>query len=424
MFEHKIKTDILAYIDIHINNRFIVSVSGGMDSMALLSICASYRPLVVYFNHHKRLDVSEDIDVLNSFCLSHELTLIIDDIDIKHGNFQAEAHHQRQNKLIEIALKHDLSDVLTAHHLDDQIETILMRLVRGSDIRGYMGLKPMISINDVKFHKPMLSFTKEMIQSYIRDYNISYHEDSSNHTDVYFRNRIRHQIIPLLKQENPNLGLAFHKFHTQLSQLHNLTKQEFKEMSRSDFLLLNAYEQFEYLKHMFIEKKIPMSYKVLNLVHAFIHSKASTGNIQLKKETIFVLLKDRFYIDSLPKPTNESYDVSEGVSIIENKKVSIFYDNAPNQPGSYQKVCYNEMALPLILRHRLPSDTLVFPYGSKSLKKLMIDLKIPKHTRDTFLVLCDQNQTILWVETIYTNQVLQFPNYLNIHIEKGTSNET
>jgi tRNA(Ile)-lysidine synthetase-like protein len=368
--------------------------------------------------------VNEDIALLKSFCLSQGLTLIIEDIEVKKGNFQAEAHHQRQKKLIEIALKHHLSDVLTAHHLDDQIETILMRLVRGSDIHGYMGLKPMISINDVKFHKPMLSFTKEMIQSYVHYYNISYHEDSSNDTDIYFRNRIRHQIIPLLKEENPNLGLAFHKFHTQLSQLHDVTKKEFKEVSRGAFLLLNAYEQFEYLKHMFIEKEIPLSYKVLNLVHTFIHSRASTGNIQLKKETIFVLLKDRFYIDTLPKLSNETYDVLEGVSIIENKKVSIFYDNAPNQPGSYQKVCYNEMALPLILRHRLPSDILVFPYGSKSLKKYMIDLKIPKHTRGTFLVLCDQNQTILWVENIYTNQMLQFPNYLHIHIEKGTSHET
>jgi tRNA(Ile)-lysidine synthetase-like protein len=158
-------------------------------------------------------------------------------------------------------------------------------------------------------------------------------------------------------------------------------------------------------------------------VHTFIHSKASTGQLQLKQDTIFVLLKDRFYIDTLIQTNTNQYEVLEGTSIIENKKVSIFYDNAPNQPGSYQKVCYNEMALPLILRHRLPSDRLTFPYGSKTLKKFMIDLKIPKHTRDTFLVLCDQNQTILWVENIYTNKTLNDPNYLHIHIEKSTSHE-
>jgi tRNA(Ile)-lysidine synthetase-like protein len=423
MFTHTIQKDIVSYIDNNMNRKFIISVSGGMDSMALLSMCKDYKPLVIYFNHHKRDDVLNDIDVLKTYCMSLGLTLFIEDIYISTGNFQAEAHHQRQKKLIALAVKNGLNDVFTAHHLDDQIETILMRLVRGSDISGYTGLKPKVDIEGVTFHKPLLSYSKECIKAYVNDLNIPFHEDSSNQTNLYLRNRIRHQVIPLLKEENPNLGEAFHKFHTQLSQLYGETKKEFKELSRRAFLLLKPFEQFEYLKHLFIEKHISLSYKVLNIVHAFIHSKASTGNIQLKQDTIFVLLNDRFYIDTLIKPNKNQYDVLEGESIIENKKVSIFYDNAPNLKGSYQKVCYNEMALPLILRHRLPSDRLSFTYGSKTLKKFMIDLKIPKHTRDTFLVLCDQNQTILWVEHIYTNHTLNYLNYLNIHIEKSTSDE-
>jgi tRNA(Ile)-lysidine synthetase-like protein len=423
MFTHTIQKDIVSYIDNNIHHQFIVSVSGGMDSMALLSMCKDYKPLVIYFNHHKRGDVLNDIELLKTYCNSNDLTLFIEDIFITTGNFQAEAHHQRQKKLIALALKHGLSDVFTAHHLDDQIETILMRLVRGSDISGYTGLKPKVNIEGVTFHKPLLSYSKEMIKAYVSDVNIPFHEDSSNQTDLYLRNRMRHQVIPLLKEENPNLGEAFHKFHTQLSQLYFETKKEFKELKRDAFVLLKTSEQFDYLKHLFIEKDVPLSFKVLNIVHAFIHSKASTGQIQLKQDTIFVLLNDRFYIDTLIKPNKNQYDVLEGTSIIENKKVSIFYDNAPNQPGSYQKVCYNEMALPLILRHRLPSDRLTFPYGSKTLKKFMIDLKIPKHTRDTFLVLCDQNQTILWVEHIYTNKTLNDTNFLHIHIEKSTSDE-
>lgn len=424
MFNDTIKKDILDYINNHINNRFVIAVSGGMDSMALLSMCVSFNPIVVYFNHHKRDDVFKDVFLIESFSLKHNLTLVVKDVFVNKGSFQSEAHHLRQQSLIEIARANYLEDVMTGHHLDDQIETILMRLIRGSDISGYIGLKPLVRINDISFHKPMLLLSKDVIKSYVDNVKIPYHKDSSNDELSYFRNRMRHLIIPTLKEENPNLGQAFHKFHTQLSHLNDLYSPVQTHLSRREFISLKPYQQFDYLKQLFLLKHIKPTFKVLNNVHAFLHSNASTGQLSLKNNCIFVLLNDAFYIDVVNQTNKKEHILSEGVSMIEDMKVSIFYDNAPILPGSYTKVCYNEMALPLILRHPLPGDTLSFNYGRKKLKKHMIDLKIPKHKRDNYFLVCDQQHTIVWIEHLYINQTFTHPSYVYIQLEKETNHAT
>ena len=414
MFENTIKAYLKTHLQLNETNRFIISVSGGMDSMALLSICKTYNPIVIYFNHQKRDDVTKDIDLIASYCKIHALTFYVEDIILDNKNFQSSAHEQRHHKLIRLAKDHHIKDVLTAHHADDQIETILMRLVRGSDIEGYLGLKTPLLIEDVMFHKPMLDVPKTWIISYVALHQIPYHEDSSNTLDDYFRNRLRHKVIPLLKEENPNLTASFSKFHTQLNNLHSLVYQKTTSLSREQFNALPVFTQLEYLKQLLRSYAIPSTYQLLHDLLDIIQSKQFTSQVDLKLGYLFILEKDRFYIDKKPTFNHDHYEVSNGIVEIGLKKLSIFYDNAPTQQGTHIKVCYNKVALPLIIRHRLPGDRLTYPYGTKKLKQLFIDAKVPKHKRDEFIILVDQQNLILWVEDIYTNTTLKTENTVYI----------
>ena len=418
MFEKTIKT----YLNKHgltiKPQSVLVAVSGGMDSMALLSIVKDFNPYVIYFNHHKRDDVYKDLEILKTYCSLHNLTLFIENIYITTNNFQAEAHHIRQKKLIELAKLKNIQHVLTAHHADDQVETILMRLVRGSDIEGYKGLKTPLEIDSVVFHKPMLLLSKEDIKDYIDSKSIPYHNDSSNEEDLYFRNRLRHHIIPELKKENPRLTHAFYKFHTQLNHLTDSIQNNREILSRHAFINLNKHERLEYLKLLMLEKSLEPTFNILNVLDNLVMSKTSTSQLDLENNHQFVLLNTKFYIIKKENLQHKFYKPHENTYFIPNGKVSIFYDNALDKENTKLKVCYNKVALPLILRHRLPGDTLNYSYGSKKLKQLFIDLKIPRHERDRYVVLVDQHQTILWVENIYINQVIQSENTLYIHYEK------
>ena len=197
-------------------DRVIVSVSGGADSVALLQLLCTWRTqlqlelLVIHFNHELRSHESEaDENFVKALCDQLDVPYIIRRLHVKQEiqrrtgqSLQSIARELRYETLTHIAQENGFTKVALGHSSDDQAETVLMWMLRGA---GSAGLSGMPVFRPPYFIRPLLGVSRSAIEAYLRENQCSYRVDSSNANLRYRRNRIRHQVIPVLKQLNPNL---------------------------------------------------------------------------------------------------------------------------------------------------------------------------------------------------------------------------
>ncbi len=188
-------------------DRVICAVSGGADSMALLwSLFAGHKELIVeaaHFNHRLRGKESDrDEAFVRGFCEKHGIRLHAGGGDVRAYAEQSGKTLEEAARILryEFLLGLDCDKLATAHTADDNAETVLMHLLRGSGLKGLCGIAPVRG----RLVRPMLRLTRQEIEDFLRSEGISWVEDSTNADTAFTRNRVRHEILPLLKKENPN----------------------------------------------------------------------------------------------------------------------------------------------------------------------------------------------------------------------------
>jgi tRNA(Ile)-lysidine synthase len=216
------------------NGHILAAVSGGADSMCLLSLLADlavtrhFSLSAVHFNHNLRGAESDgDAAFTETYCRSIGIPCYSGSGDVagfaKDNGLGLEeaARRLRYDFLEKTAVEIDAHHIATAHTADDNAETILMNLARGTGLRGLCGIPPVRG----QIVRPMLTITRREIEQYLFEYNIPYREDSSNQTDDYTRNIIRHHIIPVMKQINSgflchvsNMTQLIHRDHEYLER--------------------------------------------------------------------------------------------------------------------------------------------------------------------------------------------------------------
>ena len=198
----------------------IVSVSGGADSMMLLSLLmqTDYQIEVVHFNHMKREQSKIEADLVKTFCEKNNIPFHYYLIKVSEGNFHHQAHHLRSHYLKEAAKVAKASYIFTAHHLDDLFENVLMKLTRGSNLLGYAGMQLFHTSKSLTYVKPLLYTSKQEILDFVKTNQIPYLDDQSNEENNYLRNRYRHAIVPIMKQENSNLLNQIAQYNTQVTK--------------------------------------------------------------------------------------------------------------------------------------------------------------------------------------------------------------
>ena len=203
----------------------VIGNSSGPDSMALTDILLKkskkidIKIICAHVNHNVREQSKIEEEFLKKYCL--DKNLIFEHMTIeKYGddNFHNEARTIRYNFFDRIVEKYNANYLMTAHHADDLMETILMRIVRGSSLKGYAGFKPIIQKEKYKILRPLFFVTKEEIVDYDEKENIKYYIDQSNYKGKYTRNRYRKTILPFLKSEDSNVHEKFIKFSKVLTQ--------------------------------------------------------------------------------------------------------------------------------------------------------------------------------------------------------------
>ena len=194
----------------------VVAVSGGPDSLALLFLLNSFKKNlgiklhIAHLDHGLRNDSSDDLLFVEDLCRRLKLPVTAERIPAKSfpekGSTEENARLLRYNFLFKVADKIGATRIAVGHTKDDQAETVLMRLLRGSGLSGLSGILPVRNIAGYTVVRPLIDTTRKDIENYLKTKRIKAKEDSSNSDTVFFRNKVRHELIPLLeKKYNPNI---------------------------------------------------------------------------------------------------------------------------------------------------------------------------------------------------------------------------
>ena len=245
------------------SDKIVIGVSAGPDSMFLLNLLIELRKkikfaiIVSHINHKVRIESDEEEEFLKQYCKDNNVIFEKKEINkYENKNFHAYAREFRYNFYLELINKYHANYLMTAHHGDDLIETILMRLTRGSTLNGYVGISLISNYDNYKIVRPLLYMTKDEIKEYNDNNNIPYRIDKSNYSDKYTRNRYRKYILPFLKEENKNVHLKFLKFSELLENSNNYIEKDIDNVY-SKICIDNKLNILEFLKYdLFIQKLV------------------------------------------------------------------------------------------------------------------------------------------------------------------------
>ena len=187
----------------------VVGTSAGPDSMALLHYLKNNtnNPIICcHINHNIRKESQTEEQYLKDYCKNNNIIFEKTKIDkYTENNFENEARIKRYTFYEKTLKKYNSKYLFLAHHGDDLIETILMKISRGSSIEGYAGIKEISNKNNYYIIRPFLKYTKEDLINYNKQHYLKYFIDKSNYDTTYTRNRYRKYILPILKKENPDI---------------------------------------------------------------------------------------------------------------------------------------------------------------------------------------------------------------------------
>lgn len=207
----KFKQTIKAYRLISKGEKVLVAVSGGADSLALLFLFGKIKREmrlalhVAHFNHHLRKDCGKDAGFVKKLAEKLKLPVSIGDADLKQlrkkGSLEELCRRQRLDFLIRLAKRIKASRIALGHNLDDQAETVLMRLIRGAGLSGLSAISPLRRISGACFIRPLIEVRRKEIERYLKRMHIRPRVDVTNSQDIFLRNRLRHRLLPLLEKE-------------------------------------------------------------------------------------------------------------------------------------------------------------------------------------------------------------------------------
>lgn len=412
------KLDLSKY-NIKNNDYIVVGVSGGSDSVALLDLLLNSidhsKIVVAHVNHHVRIESDIEEEYLKNFCLERNIIFETTKfLEYKENNFENEARKRRYKFYENLLLKYNSKFLFLAHHGDDLIETVMMKIVRGSNLTGYSGIKEITNKKNYFIIRPLLKFTKEDIITYNKENNLVYFNDRTNEDTNYTRNRYRKTILPLLKKEDPLVHLKFLKYSNILQEYDSyITKicQDLIIKKYQDKIKINDFKE----EDPFIQKNIIylLLVKIYNNEDNLIKEKHLINILNIIKSTKpnqktnlpkgYIAIKEYnevYFTKKIKDKTNYKIELKP-FNIIDNHIIKKI-DNTNNNGNDICILDSSTITLPLYIRNRKEGDYLEVKNlkGKKKVKELFIEAKIPLNKRNSYPLLVDSNDNILWVPNI------------------------
>ena len=390
---NKLERFLRQYQMVRPGDTVVCAVSGGADSVALLFamyLLATKLQITVraaHFNHGLRgMESDRDEQFVRSFCGRYDIPLDVGSGCVNPGKkgLEAAARDARYAFLGSLSGK-----VATAHTADDNAETVLMHLLRGTGLRGLGGIPPVSG----SLIRPMLGITRVEVLNFLEEYCLEYVEDSSNATDQFLRNRLRHNVIPLLKRENPRFsenisGMALRlrddeqALEAMLPDGEDLCVSVLREMLPA----LRRRRIAGFLEICGVNE--PESQHIEQVEGLIFSDKPSAkahlpGGITVCRDYDRVILQqDRDVLEAT---------VLECPGTVTVPMLGIRIVCSPARKPENRRDCFTVCPEgKIFVRHRLPGDKISIKNGHKSIKKIFIDEKVPASIRDSIPVLADE----------------------------------
>lgn len=400
------------------NNYVVIGVSAGPDSMCLLDLLQkkTTKIVVCHINHNVRKESIEEEEYITKYCQDKNIILEKTTINnYQENNFENEARKKRYIFYEEILKKYNSKTLLLAHHGDDLIETILMKISRGSNLEGYAGIKEISNVKNYQIIRPLLKYTKEDIINYNKSNNIKYYNDSSNQSTNYTRNRYRLNILPLLKKEDKNIHKKYLKYSKTLIEYDDYIKREVKRninnVYKDNIINIDNLNKLD----TFLIKNI--LYNIMNNIYQNKNNIITDRHIQ----NIISLLNNTKPNIKIDLPNNKEivkeYNkliIKDKTSDIKNYKIefndkieieNLIIEKIESEDDDSNSVCRlnsKDITLPLYIRNREDGDYIILKGSNnrKKIKEIFIEKKLPLKKRNNYPLLVDSNNNIIWIPNI------------------------
>lgn len=407
--------EFLNSINIKREEPIIVACSGGPDSMLLLHTLndLGYKVICAHVNHKTRVETDSEFEFVKNFCDINNI--IFEGIELTEKyetNFEMNARHFRYKFFESLINKYNSNYLFTAHHGDDLVETILMRTVRGSSLKGYRGFDKISKRNSYNIVRPFVYLTKSDIIKYLDDANIKYVVDSSNDSDDYTRNRYRHNILPFLKEEDSDVHLRFLKYNETLKDaydyidrvVNNFIKDNYidSKLNINNFNNLDEYIKVKVLEEIFRILFVDNLYlinnnhvsKVLEIINS------NKPNITFKLVDNLIIIKSYDYLEFNTVGLDDRDYYIELTDEVDLSLGTIkIIDSSDSNSNYVIRLNSKNIKLPLYVRNRKDGDKIEVKNmnGSKKVNDIFIDEKIPVNNRNIYPIVVDSDENILWI---------------------------
>jgi len=407
----KFKNHILFHFPCLQKAKILIAVSGGLDSMVLLHLIAQLNLefAVAHCNFQLRKDESdEDEDFVKSYCKENSIQGFFQKFNTNQFSedekvsIQVAARKLRYEWFYELLATENYDFVLTAHHLDDQLETFLINFSRGTGLDGLSGIP---SQND-KIIRPLLIFSRDEITTFANENKLKWREDSSNASDTYLRNKIRHHVVPILKELNPSFLNSFENTIQHLNQAQSLVddasrivyRKVVQDVDNQKIIDLNELLQLPNYQAYLFQWLSPFGFLAWQDIYDLVE--AQSGK-QIFSEH-FRLVKDRetLIIETKSDKISDEYFIHKNQSEL-NFPLKLTFCNVSDITISNSKTIFvdvNALKFPLKLRKWQEGDYF-YPFGmsgKKKLSKFFKDEKFSIIDKENAWLLCSENQ-IIWL---------------------------
>ncbi len=416
MFRYKIVLSLLKFQNLFEQmlhqpqqKTYLLAVSGGVDSMVLADLfqVSGFNFHIAHINYHLRNEDSNlDQKLVFDFCEKHKIPFHLYEVSQNdnqpENSIQNWARELRYRFFREILQKENLDYLVTAHHLNDQLETFIINLSKASGIRGLSGIPQ----NENGILRPLLGFSKDEIYDFAKENKIEFREDKSNQKTDYLRNKIRHNIVPELEKINSDFLTNFSKSIHYINQAKDFINQSVDDKIK--ILKINSDEnQIIINKEKFSQESELIRYEILkrfgfnddNEMQKVLT--AQTGSLFFNSEYQLIINRNELIFSSKSEVGSQKSEDSIILEIVGNEIV--IPQNIKNEiqefGNCFWKVDQQKVQLPLKLRRKQEGD-LFFPIGmigKKKISKFFKDEKLSILAKQKIWLLCDVDERVLGV---------------------------
>ena len=425
-------------------DKIALGLSGGVDSIALFHLLVteykeSYKELVAFhINHGLREQSNEEAKFVENFVKNYNVKFYKKELNMKdlirdsHTSEEMLARKLRYDAFEEMSSLEGGVKLITAHHKNDQVENILMRLLSGRSMDYNLMIEEKTTIGKLEVYRPLLNILKADLEQYADKNDLKYYVDSTNFDTDYTRNNIRHNIVPLLNDVNTASFDNLINFSSYYQNINTELKNKVLEV-KDDYVISKEEDKVELDKERLLKNTNEEIYFLLRDILA-----NNFGIFDIKQRAFFTIIEDL-----KSKNNNKSYDLKNNLKIISeynsiyihkiekkcyNDKIELIIDEVDinkvytfhqsnfliTTTNNSSEVGFNEEDLPLIVTTKRDGDRIQRGKVSKKLSRLFIDEKIPKELRDKLPVIRNKDG-VLGVLGINTkvNKNKKYDYYIN-----------